>query len=53
MEQMDDELQKENENIRLIRLNLGQAVVPEELQDRAVGIQEDIGKSIRDIFSLA
>ncbi len=34
----------------LIRLNLGEAVVPESLAERATGINEDIAKSIRDIM---
>lgn len=45
-----ERLVREHENIQLIRLNLEQAIVPEDLGDRVIGIQEDIGKSIQDIF---
>lgn len=45
-----ERLAREHDNIQFIRLNLGQAIVPEDLGNRAVGIQRDIGKSIQDIF---
>lgn len=35
---------------RMIRLNLNEAVVPLELGNRIVGINEDMGKSIQDII---
>lgn len=44
-----ERLTGEYENIRLIRLNLNEAVVPESLGGRAVGINADMAKSIRDI----
>lgn len=40
---------KENENVSLIRLNLDEAKVPESFGDRAIGIKEDINKSLYDI----
>lgn len=36
-------------NIKLIRLNLDQAVIPNSLGKRAIGINEDLQKSIEDI----
>ncbi len=46
-----EKLAWEHENIQLIRLNLDQAVVPESLGSRAVGIHADLKESISDIFS--
>lgn len=40
---------RKNHNISLIRLNLGQAVVPASFGKRAVGIDADMARSIRDI----
>ena len=39
----------ENERWSLIRLNLDEAVVPDSFGGRAVGINEDIARSIQDI----
>lgn len=39
----------DNADWSLVRLNLEEAVVPESLGKRAVGINEDIAKSIEDI----
>lgn len=44
-----DRLTANNQNISLIRLNLDQAVVSKALGSRAVGINADMAKSIRDI----
>lgn len=44
-----EKLTREHENISLIRLNLNDAVVPESLGDRAVGINADMKKSIEDM----
>lgn len=44
-----EKLVREHENICLVRLNLDQAVVPESLGRRAVGIDADMAESIRDI----
>ena len=44
-----EKLASEHYNIGLIRLNLKEAIVPESLGDRAVGINADIKKSIGDI----
>lgn len=38
-----------HQNWRLIRLNLDEAMVPEHLNDRAVGINRDLTESIADI----
>ena len=46
-----EKLAKEHTNINLIRLNFDQAIVPESLGARAVGIDADMDKSIRDIVS--
>ncbi len=44
-----EKLAKEHTNINLIRLNFDQAIVPESLGDRAIGIDADMAESIRDI----
>lgn len=44
-----EKLVREHDNISLIRLNLNQAVVPESFGRRAVGIDADMAKSIKDI----
>jgi NAD-dependent SIR2 family protein deacetylase len=44
-----EKLTREHENVKLVRLNLDQAIVPESLGDRAVGINADMAESIRDI----
>lgn len=47
-----EKLVREHENIRLIRLNVGNgAAVPASLGERAVGIDADMAKSITDIVS--
>lgn len=46
-----EKLAKEKENMILVRLNLEEAIVPESLGDRAIGINADIDKSIHDISS--
>lgn len=45
-----EKMTREHDNITLIRLNLGQAVVPESLGNRAIGIDADMAESINDIF---
>ena len=44
-----ERLAKEHKNLSLIRLNLNEAIIPESLGDRAVGINADMAKSITDI----
>ena len=44
-----EKLVREHENMKLIRLNLNEAVVPESLGNRVIGINADIGKAIHDI----
>lgn len=44
-----EKLVRENSNISLIRLNLDQAIVPESFGKRAVGINEDMARSIGDM----
>ena len=46
-----EKMVRENEKWSLIRLNLDEAVVPESLGRLAVGINEDIARSIKDISS--
>ncbi len=46
-----EKMVKDNPNAKLIRLNLDQATIPQGFQDRALGIQEDIVKSLGDIYS--
>lgn len=44
-----ERLVREHDNISLIRLNLDQAVIPESLGCRVVGINADMAESIKDI----
>ncbi len=44
-----EQMLRGNVNWSLVRLNLGEAVLPESLEYRAMGINEDIVKSIEDI----
>lgn len=44
-----EKLMREHKNINMIRLNLSEAIVPESLGDRIVGINADMAESIRDI----
>lgn len=44
-----EKLVREHDNISMVRLNLEQAAVPESSGNRAVGIQADMARSIRDI----
>ena len=44
---------RENKNMRLIRLNLNEAIVPESFGERAIGINSDMNESISDIIDRA
>ena len=44
-----EKLTREHENIRLIRLSRSKAIVPQSLGTRAIGINADMDRSIRDI----
>lgn len=44
-----EKLMREYKNMSLIRVNMGEAVVPESLGERAVGINADLAKSVEDI----
>lgn len=45
-----EKMMRENAGWRLVRLNLEEAMVPEELGERAVGINKDIAESIADLY---
>ncbi len=45
-----EKMAKENRNITLIRLNLDEAVVPESLGARAIGINADMKKSVEELY---
>lgn len=47
-----EKLARENRNMTLLRLNLNEAVVPESLGGRAIGINADMEKSISDILHI-
>lgn len=44
-----EKLVRENEGYSLVRLNMDEAVVPESLGNRAIGISEDMAKAIYDL----
>lgn len=45
-----EELMRKYPDMSLIRLNLNEAVVPEEFEKRAVGINENMARSIEDLL---
>lgn len=45
-----EKLVRENKNIKLIRLNLNEAIIPESFGGRAVGINADMTESINNIL---
>ena len=48
-----EKMMREHQNLKFIRMNLEEAVVPESFGNRAIGMNGDIDKAIRDIsFSL-
>ncbi len=47
-----EKMMRENKSFRLIRLNMGEAFVPESFGERAVGIDEDLQKSVADMENL-
>ena len=47
-----EKLVKENKLVNLIRLNLNEAVIPESIEKRAVGINQDIKETIKDLLAL-
>lgn len=47
-----EKMMRENKAFRLIRLNMGEAFVPESFGERAVGIDEDLQKSVADMENL-
>lgn len=46
-----EKLMRRHKNMSLIRLNLDEAFVPQEFGMRAVGLNEDIAKSIEDLLA--
>lgn len=48
-----EKMTREHDNITLIRLNLDQAVIPESLGNRAIGINADMAESISDILNVS
>lgn len=46
-----EKMMRENKDWRMIRLNLTEAMIPEVLQNRAVGINADIAESLGDILA--
>lgn len=44
-----EKLVREHKDMSLIRLNLDEAVVPEEFEERVIGIDEDMVKSVEDL----
>ena len=48
-----EKLTREHDNVTLVRLNLDQAVIPESLGNRAIGINADMAESISDILNVS
>lgn len=46
-----EKLVKENKQANLLRLNLNEAVIPESIKNRAVGINQDIKQTIKDLLT--
>lgn len=47
-----EKLVKENKQINLLRLNLNEAVIPESIEKRAIGINQDIKSTIKDLLTI-
>lgn len=47
-----EKLAREKKNMTLIRLNMDEAVVPESLGKRAIGINADLARSVKDITAV-
>lgn len=47
-----ERLVREHKNMKLIRLNLDEAIVPESAGERAIGINADMEKSINDLVNM-
>ena len=47
-----EKLVKENKQVNLIRLNLNEAVIPESIEQQAVGINKDINQTIKDLHTV-
>ena len=47
-----EKLVKENKQVTLIRLNLNEAVIPESIEQQAVGINKDIKQTIKDLHTV-
>lgn len=45
-----EKLAQKRKNMTLIRLNMDEAIVPESLGDRAIGINADMAQSVKDIL---
>ena len=45
-----EKMMRENNHATLVRLNLDEAIVPKSFGKRAVGINEDLNKSISDLL---
>lgn len=45
-----EKMMRENNNATLVRLNLDEAIVPKNFGKRAIGINEDLNKSISDLL---
>lgn len=45
-----EKMAKENKKATLIRLNLDEAIVPESLGNRAIGINADMEKSVKELY---
>lgn len=48
-----EKMTREHDNITLVRLNLDQAVIPESLGNKAIGINADMAESISDILNVS
>lgn len=47
-----EKLTRENKQVTLLRLNLTEAVIPQSLENKAIGINKDIKQTIIDLASL-
>lgn len=48
-----EKLVKENKQVNLIRLNRNEAVLPESIENRAIGINQDIKQTIKDLLTVS
>ena len=48
-----EKLVKENKQINMLRLNLNEAIIPQSIENRTIGINKDIKQTIQDLLEIS